>query len=33
MTLQSVEVNPAIPPDRFALPPDVRKLVDKAEAK
>jgi hypothetical protein len=33
MTLESVEVNPAIPPERFALPAEVRKLVDKAEAK
>ena len=27
--LQSVEVNPAIPPERFALPAEVRALVDK----
>lgn len=33
ITLDSVEVNPAIPPGRFDLPPDVRKLVDKADAK
>jgi hypothetical protein len=33
MTLERVEVNPAIPPETFALPPEVRKLVDKAEAK
>jgi hypothetical protein len=33
ITLDSVEVNPAIPPDRFALPAEIRKLVDKAEAK
>jgi hypothetical protein len=33
ITLQSVEVNPAIPPERFALPDEVRKLVDKAAAK
>jgi hypothetical protein len=33
MTLDSVEVNPAIPPDRFALPAEVRKLVDQAEKK
>jgi len=30
MTLDSVEVNPAIPPAQFALPAEVRKLVDKA---
>jgi hypothetical protein len=33
ITLDSVEVNPAIPPGRFDLPPDVRKLVDKAPAR
>ncbi|MBZ5676100.1 MAG: hypothetical protein LAP61_17805 [Acidobacteriia bacterium] len=33
MTLERVEVNPAIPPETFALPAEVRKLVDKAEAK
>jgi|HubBroStandDraft_6_1064221.scaffolds.fasta_scaffold461414_2 hypothetical protein len=33
MTLESVEVNPSIPPAQFALPAEVRKLVDKAEAK
>ena len=33
MTLDSVEVNPAIPPAQFALPAEVRKLVDKAEGK
>jgi hypothetical protein len=33
ITLDSVEVNPAIPPARFALPAEVRKLVDKAEGK
>jgi hypothetical protein len=33
ITLDSVEVNPAIPPDRFALPAEVRALVDKAQAK
>lgn len=33
MTLDRVEVNPAIPPETFALPDEVRKLVDKAEAK
>jgi hypothetical protein len=30
ITLDSVEVNPDIPPGRFDLPPDVRKLVEKA---
>jgi hypothetical protein len=33
ITLDSVEVNPTIPPERFALPDEVRKLVDKAPAK
>lgn len=33
ITLDSVEVNPAIPPERFALPDEVRQLVDKAAAK
>jgi hypothetical protein len=33
MTLERVEVNPAIPAERFALPAEVRALVDKAEAK
>jgi hypothetical protein len=33
ITLDSVEVNPAIPPEKFALPDEVRKLVDKAAAK
>jgi hypothetical protein len=33
MTLDSVEVNPVIPPDKFALPPEVRQLADKAEGK
>jgi len=33
ITLDSVEVNPAIPPARFALPAEVRKLVDKAQGK
>ncbi len=33
MTLERVEVNPAIPPETFALPDEVRKLVDKAAAK
>jgi hypothetical protein len=33
MTLERVEVNPAIPPQTFALPDEVRKLVEKAEAK
>src|SRR6185312_14193685 len=33
MTLERVEVNPVIPPETFALPAEVRKLVDKAEAK
>jgi hypothetical protein len=33
ITLDSVEVNPVIPPARFALPAEVRKLVDKAEGK
>ncbi|HSP66992.1 MAG TPA: hypothetical protein VLN48_04655 [Bryobacteraceae bacterium] len=30
ITLDSVEANPAIPPGRFDLPADVRKLVEKA---
>lgn len=33
ITLDRVEVNPVIPAERFALPADVHKLVDKAEAK
>lgn len=33
ITLDSVEVNPAIPPGRFELPADVRKLVEKSPAK
>lgn len=33
ITLESVEVNPAIPPERFELPADIRKLVDQAAAK
>lgn len=33
ITLESVEVNPVIPPERFALPAEVRKLVDKGEGK
>ena len=33
MTLERVEVNPAIPPETFALPDEVQKLVDKAAAK
>jgi len=33
MTLDRVEVNPVIPPERFALPDEVRALVDKAAAK
>jgi len=33
ITLESVEVNPAIPPERFALPAEVRKVADKAEGK
>ena len=33
ITLDSVEVNPAIPPEKFALPAEVRKLVDKAAGK
>lgn len=33
MTLDRVEVNPVIPPQTFALPDEVRKLVEKAEAK
>ena len=33
MTLERVEVNPVIPPQTFALPAEVRALVDKAEAK
>ena len=33
ITLDRVEVNPAIPPERFDLPAEVRKLVDQATAK
>jgi len=33
ITLQSVEANPAIPAERFALPDEIQKLVDKAPAK
>jgi hypothetical protein len=33
MTLDRVEVNPMIPPETFALPDEVRALVDKAAAK
>lgn len=33
ITLERVEVNPAIPPETFALPAEVRQLVDKAQAK
>src|SRR6478672_2772378 len=33
ITLERVEVNPVIPPDKFALPAEIRKLVDKADAK
>jgi len=33
ITLQSVEANPAIPAERFALPDEVKKLVDQAPAK
>jgi hypothetical protein len=33
ITLERVEANPVIPPEKFALPAEVRKLVDKAEAK
>jgi len=33
VTLDRVEVNPAIPPERFELPAEVRKLVDQAAAK
>ncbi|HEY2845053.1 MAG TPA: hypothetical protein VGJ09_15430 [Bryobacteraceae bacterium] len=33
ITLDSVEANPSIPPAQFELPPDVRKLVSKPEAK
>ena len=33
ITLERVEVNPAIPPEQFAVPAEVRKLVDKAETK
>jgi len=32
MTLERVEVNPAIPPETFALPAEVRALVDKDKA-
>jgi len=33
MTLERVEVNPAIPPETFTLPAEVRALVDKTEAR
>ena len=33
MTLERVEVNPAIPPQTFALPDEVRRLLDKAGPK
>ncbi len=33
MTLDRVEVNPVIPPETFALPAEVRALVDKSAAK
>ena len=33
MTIDRVEVNPAIPPETFALPAEIRKLVDKTAAK
>lgn len=33
MTLDRVEVNPAIPPETFALPTEVRAIVDKSAAK
>ena len=33
ITLERVEVNPAIPAEQFALPAEVRKLADKAAAK
>ena len=33
ITLDRVEVNPAIPPEKFALPDEIRKLLDKAETK
>jgi len=33
ITLDSVEVNPGIPPEKFALPDEIRKLVNKADAK
>jgi hypothetical protein len=33
LTLDRVEVNPVIPPEKFALPDEVRALVDKAAAK
>jgi hypothetical protein len=33
ITLERVEVNPDIPPEQFALPAEVRQLVDKAQAK
>ncbi len=33
MTLERVEVNPAIPPETFALPAEVRAVADKADAK
>jgi hypothetical protein len=33
ITLERVEVNPAIPPEQFALPAEVQKLVDQAPAK
>jgi hypothetical protein len=33
ITLDRVEVNPVIPSEQFALPAEIRKLVDKAQAK
>jgi len=33
ITLDSVEVNPVIPAGKFALPEEIRRLVNKTEAK
>jgi hypothetical protein len=33
IVLQRVEVNPVIPPETFAIPAEVRKLLDKADGK
>jgi hypothetical protein len=31
ITMQTVEANPAIPPERFALPPEVQALAEKSK--